>query len=132
VEFWAHTVIGTHIHLPTADARILPCGTAYVSDVGMTGSTDGIIGFDKDDFSGSLLGDKTVAYRGIERPVPSQRRRRRGRGRKQSGDRDRGRVQRVDMIEHAAGLRPFTRCFGTCSLKEGKQTGDDATDVIRC
>lgn len=50
MEFWAHTVIGTHTHVPTADARILPGGTAYVSDVGMTGSADGIIGFDKEDF----------------------------------------------------------------------------------
>ena len=46
MEFWAHTVIGTHTHVPTADARILPGGTAYVSDMGMTGSADGIIGFD--------------------------------------------------------------------------------------
>ena len=50
---------------------------------------------------------------------------------KPSGDRERGRVQRVDAIEHAAGLRPFTRCFGTCSSKAGKQTGDDATEVFR-
>jgi calcineurin-like phosphoesterase len=49
-------VIGTHTHVPTADARILPGGTAFVSDVGMTGSTDGIIGFDKDDFLDLFLG----------------------------------------------------------------------------
>ena len=38
-------VLGTHTHVPTADARILPRGTAYMSDVGMTGPRDSIIGF---------------------------------------------------------------------------------------
>ena len=41
-------VLGTHTHIQTADARILPEGTAYISDVGMTGLYDGILGFDKD------------------------------------------------------------------------------------
>jgi hypothetical protein len=38
-------VVGTHTHVPTADARVLPGGTAYVSDIGMTGPRDSIIGF---------------------------------------------------------------------------------------
>jgi 2',3'-cyclic-nucleotide 2'-phosphodiesterase len=37
-------VVGTHPHVPTADARILPGGTAYVTDVGMTGPRGGVIG----------------------------------------------------------------------------------------
>ncbi len=37
-------VLGTHTHVPTADARLLPGGTAYVSDVGMTGARDSVIG----------------------------------------------------------------------------------------
>ena len=37
-------VLGTHTHVPTADARVLPGGTAYISDVGMTGSRAGVIG----------------------------------------------------------------------------------------
>ena len=37
-------VLGTHTHVPTADARVLPGGTAFVSDVGMTGSRAGVIG----------------------------------------------------------------------------------------
>jgi metallophosphoesterase (TIGR00282 family) len=41
-------VAGTHTHVPTADARILPGGTAYVSDVGMTGDYDSVIGMDKE------------------------------------------------------------------------------------
>lgn len=39
-------VVGTHTHVPTADERILPRGTAYVSDLGMTGPVDSVIGFD--------------------------------------------------------------------------------------
>jgi metallophosphoesterase (TIGR00282 family) len=38
-------VVGTHTHVPTADARVLPKGTAYISDIGMTGPRDSIIGF---------------------------------------------------------------------------------------
>lgn len=38
-------VVGTHTHVPTADARVLPGGTAYVTDLGMTGSHGGVIGF---------------------------------------------------------------------------------------
>jgi len=41
-------VVGTHTHVPTADTRLLPRGTAYQSDVGMTGPYDSIIGVDKD------------------------------------------------------------------------------------
>ena len=41
-------VVGTHTHVPTADTRILPNGTAYQTDAGMTGPYTGIIGVDKD------------------------------------------------------------------------------------
>ena len=37
-------VLGTHTHVPTADGRVLPKGTAYISDVGMTGSRAGVLG----------------------------------------------------------------------------------------
>lgn len=40
-------VIGTHTHVPTADERILPKGTAYITDAGMTGAFDSVIGMDK-------------------------------------------------------------------------------------
>jgi metallophosphoesterase (TIGR00282 family) len=40
----ASLVVGTHTHVPTADARVLPGGTAYVTDVGMTGPRGGVIG----------------------------------------------------------------------------------------
>lgn len=42
------SVAGTHTHVQTADERILPFGTALISDVGMTGPYDGIIGVDRD------------------------------------------------------------------------------------
>src|SRR6201987_1862318 len=41
-------VIGTHTHVPTADERILPKGTAYITDVGMTGPYDSVIGVQKE------------------------------------------------------------------------------------
>jgi metallophosphoesterase (TIGR00282 family) len=42
-------VLGTHTHVPTRDARIMPRGTGYVTDVGMTGSNDSILGVRKED-----------------------------------------------------------------------------------
>lgn len=44
----ASAVVGTHTHVPTADARILPRGTLYQTDVGMTGPLNGVIGVDRD------------------------------------------------------------------------------------
>ena len=41
-------IVGTHTHVPTADEQILPGGTAYISDSGMTGPHDSIIGVSKD------------------------------------------------------------------------------------
>jgi calcineurin-like phosphoesterase len=42
-------VVGTHTHVQTADERILPQGTAYLTDLGMTGSYAGVIGMNKSD-----------------------------------------------------------------------------------
>lgn len=42
------TVVGTHTHVQTADERILPKGTAYITDVGMTGPQNGILGMKKE------------------------------------------------------------------------------------
>ena len=41
-------VLGTHTHIPTADERVLPKGTAYITDVGMTGPYDSVIGVKKE------------------------------------------------------------------------------------
>jgi 2',3'-cyclic-nucleotide 2'-phosphodiesterase len=40
-------VVGTHRHVQTADERVLPGGTAYITDLGLTGPTDGVIGVDR-------------------------------------------------------------------------------------
>ena len=42
-------VVGTHTHVPTADHRVLPKGTAFITDVGMCGAYDGVIGMEKDE-----------------------------------------------------------------------------------
>ena len=45
----ASLVVGTHTHVPTADLRVLPGGTAFMSDVGMTGDFNSVIGMAKDE-----------------------------------------------------------------------------------
>ena len=40
----ASVVFGTHTHVPTADERVFPKGTGYITDVGMTGSYAGVLG----------------------------------------------------------------------------------------
>ncbi|HED23952.1 MAG TPA: metallophosphoesterase, partial [Firmicutes bacterium] len=44
----AGAVIGTHSHVQTADERILPGGTAYITDVGMTGLKNSVLGVDRE------------------------------------------------------------------------------------
>ncbi|HEX9011282.1 MAG TPA: TIGR00282 family metallophosphoesterase [Holophagaceae bacterium] len=51
----AAAVLGTHTHVPTLDAKILPGGTAYVSDIGMTGPYGGVIGMKKESSLGRFL-----------------------------------------------------------------------------
>lgn len=48
-------VVGTHTHVPTADARVLPGGTAYITDVGMTGPRGGVIGVRREQAIESML-----------------------------------------------------------------------------
>jgi hypothetical protein len=45
----ASLVVGTHTHVPTADHRIMPGGTAFMTDAGMTGCYDSVIGMDKEE-----------------------------------------------------------------------------------
>ena len=49
VDGRASLVVGTHTHIPTADAQILPNGTAYQTDAGMTGDYDSVIGMEKEE-----------------------------------------------------------------------------------
>lgn len=48
-------VVGTHTHVQTADERILPTGTAYLTDIGMTGSYAGCIGMEREDVIARFL-----------------------------------------------------------------------------
>jgi metallophosphoesterase (TIGR00282 family) len=51
----ATAVVGTHTHIPTADARVLPGGTAYITDVGMTGPRGGVIGVRREQAVGAMV-----------------------------------------------------------------------------
>jgi metallophosphoesterase (TIGR00282 family) len=55
-------VVGTHTHVPTADARVLPGGTAYITDVGMTGPRGGVIGVRKEQAIESLVTQLSVRF----------------------------------------------------------------------
>ncbi|HUK24356.1 MAG TPA: TIGR00282 family metallophosphoesterase [Terriglobales bacterium] len=55
-------VIGTHTHVPTADERVLPGGTAYITDVGMSGPYDGVIGVQKEQIIGKFLSNMPVRF----------------------------------------------------------------------
>jgi metallophosphoesterase (TIGR00282 family) len=55
-------VVGTHTHIPTADARVLPGGTAYITDVGMTGPRGGVIGVKKELAIESLVTQMHVRF----------------------------------------------------------------------
>ncbi len=96
-------VIGTHTHVPTADARILPKGTAFITDVGMCGPYDSIIGRDKEAvlhhmttgmFSPWGIGSGGEAMCGAVIRV----------------DQATGRAKHIERVEYKADLRraPFT------------------------
>ena len=55
-------VIGTHTHVQTADERILPAGTAFISDAGMTGAFDSVIGIRKDEAIQKFLTQMPVKF----------------------------------------------------------------------
>jgi hypothetical protein len=59
-------VVGTHTHVPTADERVLPGGTAYISDVGMTGPRGGVIGVKKEQAIKSLVDQINVRFETAE------------------------------------------------------------------
>jgi metallophosphoesterase (TIGR00282 family) len=62
-------VFGTHTHVPTADGRVLPGGTAYISDVGMTGSRAGVIGVKREQALESFLTQMPVRFETAEEDV---------------------------------------------------------------
>lgn len=62
-------VWGTHTHVPTADARLLPKGTGYVTDLGMTGPKDSVLGIRPELSIARFRGDLTERYRWAEGPT---------------------------------------------------------------
>jgi len=59
-------VLGTHTHVPTADGRILPQGTAFVSDVGMTGARGGVIGVKREQIIERFITQMPVKFETAE------------------------------------------------------------------
>jgi metallophosphoesterase (TIGR00282 family) len=55
-------VVGTHTHVPTADARVLPGGTAYITDVGMTGPRESVIGVKREQAIQSLRTQMPIRF----------------------------------------------------------------------
>ena len=62
-------VWGTHTHVPTADARVLPRGTGYVTDLGMTGPAESVLGIRPELSIAKFRGDLTERYRWAEGPT---------------------------------------------------------------
>jgi 2',3'-cyclic-nucleotide 2'-phosphodiesterase len=62
-------VFGTHTHVPTADARVLPKGTAFISDVGMTGSRTSVLGVKPEQALTSLITQMPVKFETAEEDV---------------------------------------------------------------
>ena len=60
---------GTHTHVPTADTRILPHGTGYVTDLGMTGPQDSVLGIRPDLSIAKFRGDLPERYRWADGPT---------------------------------------------------------------
>jgi len=59
-------VVGTHTHVPTNDARVLPGGTAYITDVGMTGARGGVIGVVKEQSIEAMKTHMPIRYDSAE------------------------------------------------------------------
>ncbi|MBR6782101.1 MAG: YmdB family metallophosphoesterase [Clostridia bacterium] len=65
-------VFGTHTHVPTADTRILPAGTGYVTDLGMTGPTNGILGTDAEAVLYKMRTRMPVRFTVADGPIEAQ------------------------------------------------------------
>lgn len=64
----ASAVWGTHTHVQTSDARIMPGGTGFISDLGMTGPIDSVLGIDPVQSVNKFLGDPPRRYRSADGP----------------------------------------------------------------
>ncbi|HEB13834.1 MAG TPA: YmdB family metallophosphoesterase [candidate division WWE3 bacterium] len=62
-------VLGTHTHVPTADPTILPKGTGYISDIGMTGARDSVLGVEPQIIIDRLKGSSADSFEWVEKGV---------------------------------------------------------------
>ncbi len=65
----ASAVVGTHRHVQTADERVLPGGTAYITDLGLTGPTDGVIGVDRGQIIQRFLQQMPIRFETAKGPA---------------------------------------------------------------
>jgi 2',3'-cyclic-nucleotide 2'-phosphodiesterase len=65
-------VVGTHRHVQTADERVLPGGTAYITDLGLTGPTDGVIGVSREQIIQRFLTQMPIRFETAKGPVQLQ------------------------------------------------------------
>ena len=64
----ASAVWGTHTHVQTSDACVLPGGTGYITDLGMTGAANSVLGIDPQQSIGKFLGDPPRRYESAKGP----------------------------------------------------------------
>jgi metallophosphoesterase (TIGR00282 family) len=62
-------VVGTHRHVQTADERVLPGGTAYITDLGLTGPTDGVIGVDREQIIQRFMTQMPIRFETAKGPA---------------------------------------------------------------
>ena len=62
-------LVGTHTHVQTADEQILPKGTGYITDLGMTGPINSVLGIDPEQSIGKFMGDPPQRYNSAKGPV---------------------------------------------------------------
>jgi metallophosphoesterase (TIGR00282 family) len=65
-------VVGTHTHIQTADEKILPSGTAYITDLGMTGPIDSILGMEKQPIIDRFLNARPIRFQVADGPAQMQ------------------------------------------------------------
>jgi len=102
-------VIGTHTHVQTADERISPHGTAYITDAGMTGAHDSIIGMEKGPSLGRFLTGMPKRFTTASEDVRIQ-----------------GVVVRIDPADgRAVEIQRFSREFDLASVQNDGRIADD-------
>ena len=65
----ASAVWGTHTHVQTSDAQVLPKGTGYITDLGMTGAVQSVLGIDPEQSIGKFMGDPPRRYDSAKGPA---------------------------------------------------------------